>query len=43
MQRNGVPDATTVIDKLGFMFQPISAIHLTTDIQGNCGMSMLII
>lgn len=33
MEQSGVPDARHVLDKLGFMLQPVSDIHLTTDIQ----------
>ena len=33
LEQNGVPDAHQVLDKLGFMLQPVSDIHLTTDIQ----------
>lgn len=33
MLQNGVPDATRILDNLGFMLQPVSDIHLTTDIQ----------
>jgi putative ABC transport system permease protein len=35
MEQNGVPDAQHILDKLGFMLQPVSDIHLTTDIQDN--------
>jgi putative ABC transport system permease protein len=33
MEQNGVPDPHSILDKLGFMLQPVSDIHLTTDIQ----------
>jgi putative ABC transport system permease protein len=33
MEQSGVPDAHRVLDNLGFMLQPVSDIHLTTDIQ----------
>ncbi|HVU56611.1 MAG TPA: ABC transporter permease [Puia sp.] len=33
MVQNGVPDALHVLDKLGFMLQPVSDIHGTADIE----------
>jgi len=33
MVRNGVPDAIHILDKLGFMLQPVSDIHGTADIE----------
>jgi putative ABC transport system permease protein len=35
MQKNGEPDATRVIASLGFVLQPVSDIHLDTDIPDN--------
>jgi putative ABC transport system permease protein len=35
MQQNGVPDATHILDNLGFILQPVSDIHLAADIQDN--------
>ena len=35
MVQNGVPDAHHVLDKLGFMLQPVADIHGTADIEDN--------
>ncbi len=35
MQQQGVPDATHILDKLGFTLQPVSDIHLAADVPDN--------